>query len=109
MKFFWQSSPEWLRERELCAELKKAGEAMDKAGAVVLASLRMGTLNTEHGRHRRAEYMTAHEAWQDAYVAWEAAGKAFKASPAGQAREDYFARLRADPIARASAPVQESA
>ncbi|WP_296740428.1 hypothetical protein [Mesorhizobium sp.] len=109
MKHFWEESPLWQRKEELLAELKKAAAAMDKAGREVLTSLQMGFLDSLGGREDRAAYLTAHEAWQDAYVAWSDAHNAYRASPAGQAERRYFARLRADRIARESVPVTEVA
>lgn len=109
MSNFWESSPEWQRKEELFDELNKATAAKDEAGQVVLASLLMGFLDTESGQRDRADYLTAYDDYRDAYVAWEAARKAFKASPAGQAKAAYFARLRADPIARETALATEEA
>jgi hypothetical protein len=111
MKNFWETSPEWQREQELRAELKKAAKAEEEEGRRVLACIQ-GDSDSLHGtywRERRQAYKDAFERYQEAYGAWNAALKAFDASLVGQAYHRYFGRLRADRIARESALVTEEA
>lgn len=111
MENFWESSPLYQRRQELAAELDQATKAKDVEGERVLACIQNDN-DSRHGNHWqrvRQTYKDAVERYEDAFAAWDAAYKAFDASPAGQAKERYFARLRADRIARESALVSEAA
>jgi hypothetical protein len=86
MKEFWKQSPEWWRLQESCDALRLAERMLDEAE---------GPYWIERAKDDR----------DDAYVAWMKASRAFKASPAGQARARYFA----DPLAPAAPVGQEVA
>ncbi|MGB3540714.1 MAG: hypothetical protein WBA42_21380 [Mesorhizobium sp.] len=107
MKKFWEDSPEWQRKEELHAELVQATKAKEEEGRCVLACIQHDN-DSPHGDYwhqRRQAYKNAAERYQDAFDAWMAAHKAFRASPAGQAR----ARWLKDPLAPAAQTEQEAA
>ncbi|RWC46093.1 MAG: hypothetical protein EOS55_18250 [Mesorhizobium sp.] len=92
---FWESSPEWQRKEELFAALKVAKAERDEAGRGILVCVGLGYLDGAVWESDRAAFLLAHEAYEDAFLAWREADKAFNASPAGQACARYFA----DPLA----------
>lgn len=106
MKNFWENSPEWQRERELRAELEAKTKAMDEAGDWVLACIRNDNDSPWGGYWQgvRQAYKDTAERRQDAFDAWQAANKAFDASPVGQA----YLRWLKDPLA-VLPPEQEAA
>jgi hypothetical protein len=105
MENFWEDSPLYRRKQELLDELDMARGARDEAATPVLMAVRMGATDLDLFRQYRAEYLAAYEAWEDVYVAWDTARRAFAASPAGQAR----VRWLKDPLAPAAPEEQEVA
>ncbi|MCT8989639.1 hypothetical protein NYR54_04925 [Chelativorans sp. SCAU2101] len=102
---WWEDMPEWRRLAEACNELEAAEKAEREAGSRLLASVQIGGDTPENPSwwEARQSYLEAVETREAAFAAWERADGAFRASPVGQARSRWLARLAADPVARQSA------
>ncbi|PRD44388.1 hypothetical protein C5748_07360 [Phyllobacterium phragmitis] len=107
MDRFWERSPEWLRERELQVAFEAARDAKERAGRQVLLCVELGELTGPVWKRDRTDYIAAVEAYEAAFDDWDAAEKAFQASPAGQAYHRWLYRRAADPIAREAAATPE--
>ncbi|TPL45337.1 hypothetical protein [Mesorhizobium sp. B2-4-6] len=96
------------RERELFAELHAAEVESKEAGRNLLAKIWVyGPERSNIEDEARDRFFEAEQREMMARRAWAEAYKAFGASAAGLAKARYFARLKADPIARASPPAVE--
>lgn len=111
MENFWENSPLYQRKEELFAELDRATKAKEDEGQRVLACIDNDNDSPcgDYWHYRRQAFKDAVERYNEACAAWDAARKAFEASPVGQAKARYFVRLRADRLARESALLTEAA
>lgn len=100
MKEFWKQSPEWQREQDAYAAMERAERQRDDASEALLAVVACyGPARTSREDEARERYLDALDEMVAARADWDAAWRAFNASPVGRAH----ARFIADPLAGTAA------